>query len=67
MKSKAECSPVTVEADQFVVFTYDDGLPNRCLSVKGKDGYTKYWAREVTMPTEKAVELYNQLRHALFD
>jgi 2,4-dienoyl-CoA reductase-like NADH-dependent reductase (Old Yellow Enzyme family) len=55
---------VSAKAGQFVVISYDNDLPNRMVV----DPHNRYeYRREVTMPTEQAVDLYNQLRSALYD
>lgn len=53
----ASLEDVSAKAGQFVVVSYPYDLPSRCRNGK----------REVTMPTEQAVDLYNDLRHALFE
>lgn len=62
----ASIEDVSAKAGQFVVVTYNDDLPNRHVPKHGPN-YTTTWLREVTMPTDQAVDLYNDLRHALFD
>lgn len=57
-------SEVSAKAGQFVVITYDADLPDRLVD----DPHRRYHSRrEVTMPTDQAVDLYNQLRSALYD
>lgn len=59
---------VSATAAQFVVVTYNDDLPNRHVATDDpKNKYRTIWKREVTMPTEQAVDLYNQLKNALYD
>jgi hypothetical protein len=59
----ATVDEVSAKAGQFVVMTYPLDAPTRQLM----DGHSEHWKREVTLTTEQAVDLYNDLRHALFD
>lgn len=49
-------------AQQSIVITYPDDAPNRIISTEVPFN----WKREVTLSTEQAVTLYNDLRRALF-
>ena len=52
----------SAKAQQMVIITYPNDAPNRMV-----DGKTPYkYSREVTLTTEDAVQLYNDLKEALF-
>lgn len=53
---------VSAKAGQMVSITYPNDLTNRLVFGRGGSTF-----REVVMTTDQAVDLYNQLRSALFD
>lgn len=52
---------VSAKAGQLIQFTYPYGVPTRFIT---SDGPSR---TEVTLSTDQAVDLYEQLRAALFD
>lgn len=60
----ASLEEVSAKAGQYIVITYPIDAPNRVLYPNRSAQHPMY---EVTLTTEQAVDLYNDLRHALFD
>lgn len=58
---------VSAKAGQYVVLTYPRDVPNRMVESPRSEEYHTEWDTEITITTEQAVDLYNQLRTALFD